>query len=123
MDRCDEDVFTNGTAGAYVNGPRSHTIEDWVQDVAARSGQKTDWSMAAGWAIIKTTGDVQKVRGVMEELWETLVAAYLVCDDNFTANPERQDGLVRWQVARGEPIEGNNTIPVARVVRAEVPRG
>ena len=28
MDRCDQEVFDNGVAVAYVNGPRSHTIEE-----------------------------------------------------------------------------------------------
>lgn len=62
-DRCDQDVYENGTVVCLLNGPRSHTIEDWVQDVAAASGQVTDWSMAAGWAVIKTLGDPQRVRG------------------------------------------------------------
>lgn len=97
-DRCDEDVYQNGVAVAYVNGPRSHTIEDWIRDVAELSGQKTDWSLAAGWAIVKTVGDPHRVRGVMEELWPSLVKAYLECKDNFTRNPEPQDVLVRWQV-------------------------
>lgn len=110
-DRCDEDVYRNGVCVAILNGPRSHTIEDWIQDVAALSGQKTDWSMAAGWAVVKTVGDPARVRGVMEELWPALVAAYLECDDNFTRNPEAQDVIVRWYV--DENGKDPNSLPSA----------
>lgn len=101
MQDTDPEIFERGTAVAMIAGPRSHTIEDWVQSIAksAHPRLRVDWRMVGGRAIVLCLGSdaaCAHVREQIEARWDDLVDAYMACTDNFTANPERRDVMRSW---------------------------
>lgn len=98
MDPCDNDLFQNGTRLVRFSGPRSHTMDEWIKSIRAETGQRVDWHLAAGWAIVIASGDLECVRRALKAGIERLVDAYMACPDNFTRQPQREDVLWRWIV-------------------------
>lgn len=94
----DDEMFRNGRPVLLLTGPRSHTIQAWVDGVAEDVSARIDWRQAGGRALILAMGDPEelgRVRTALADRIEDLVDAYMACEDNFTRNPERSD--VQWQ--------------------------
>ena len=85
----DPELFEKGKHLCTITGPRSFTIEDWVQNVAKRSGQRVDWRQVGGRACVLYLGNRQKVIDAIEATWNDLVDAYMECKFNFVTNAER----------------------------------
>jgi hypothetical protein len=93
-----DEMFRNGWPVLLLTGPRSHTIQAWIDGVAEDVSARIDWRLAGGWALILAVGDPEelgRVRAALADRIEDLVDAYMACEDNFTRNPERSD--VQWQ--------------------------
>lgn len=80
---CNADIFHNGEWIALLPGIPTKECEQWVQEVARRSGQRVDWFMAGGRNAVLAIGDLNKVRRVMKEemadaLYELIKAQYLL---------------------------------------------
>lgn len=89
-----KNIFEHGTPILIISGPRSQTIEDWVQTIAKLTGTQTDWRLIGGRAIVLVLGDkeaCQKILTACYDHWEALVDSYMQCPYNFTQNPERRD--------------------------------
>ncbi len=65
-DRCNKEVYNNGTEVFRTHTISSSRIEEWVQEIREESGQNVDWSYSGGRAIILALGDISKVR---ETIW------------------------------------------------------
>ena len=61
-ERCNSEIFENGTCIGIVAGASALVIEAWVQLVAARSGQRIDWHYVGGRARVLALGDVQRAK-------------------------------------------------------------
>lgn len=88
-DRCDRDVFKNGTPLlAATTGPvgGAALFETWVQRVAKDSGQCVDWHYSGGIAQVLVLGDV-----------DAALRAAVALRNGLPANCE----IIRWLV--GEP--------------------
>lgn len=93
-DVTDSEIFASGTPILMIAGPRSSTIEDWVQKIASETKTRTDWRLIGGRAIVLTLGDAAACSEVLAccyRSWESLVDAYMGCGDNFVRNLERSD--------------------------------
>jgi hypothetical protein len=95
------EMMKHGKHVCTVVGPRSFTIEAWVQKVAAASGQPVDWRQFGGYALILHLGDEAKVIATIEVMLPELVDMYMACEHNFTKNPERID--VQYERVTHEP--------------------
>lgn len=102
-DQTDPEIFAHGKPVLMLAGPRSHTIEEWVQDVAAVSGTRTDWRLVGGRAIVLTLDNADRVRGVCEELWPVLIDAYVACTDNFGSPPFAPNDVQRLWLPEDAP--------------------
>lgn len=70
-DRCDSDVFKNGTPLlAADTGPvgGAKIFEVWVQEVARKSGQRVDWHYSGGIAQVLVLGDLAAARTAAESI-------------------------------------------------------
>jgi hypothetical protein len=70
---CDSEVFKNGDAICCFHA-RSTPTEEWVQKVAAESGQRVDWHYSGGYANVLFLGDYEKVCAAVEKLRPELAA-------------------------------------------------
>lgn len=59
MEKCDAEVFKHGQSLVALNA-RSMPAEEWVQEVAKRSGQRVDWHYSGGVAHVLVLGDHAK---------------------------------------------------------------
>lgn len=57
---CDKKVFSEGKPVALL-AARMHQAEQWVQEVARKSGQRVDWHYSGGIAQVLFLGDRQAV--------------------------------------------------------------
>lgn len=65
---CDKDIYENGTVVFRTAEIPAVKVDKWVKKVAALSGQPVDWHYVAGWAIVKTTGDIRAVDNALGAL-------------------------------------------------------
>lgn len=65
-DKCDPEVYENGTSVFVTHTIRAVDIEVWVQKIAKDSGQKVDWHYSGGRAQILALGDLVKVRAAIQ---------------------------------------------------------
>jgi hypothetical protein len=65
---CDKEIFKNGSTVFCIGDWDTNEIENWVQEVATRSGQKVDWHYAGGRANILGLGDIEKIRQTIKEM-------------------------------------------------------
>lgn len=65
---CDKKVFKKGTALFMTHSIPPNAMEGWVKKVAKKSGQRVDWHFAAGRAIVKAFGDLDKVVDAIKDL-------------------------------------------------------
>jgi len=74
VDRCEQDIYDNGVCVGMIVNKKKDEIERIVQLIASETGQPTDWNYAMGRAMVRTTGDVELVKGKLVEyggyLWE-----------------------------------------------------
>ena len=88
------DIFERGTPILMIAGPRSQTIEEWVQVIAKMTNTRTDWRMIGGRAIVLTLGDAADCERVLQACIsqsEALVDQYMTCPYNFSSRPQRTD--------------------------------
>lgn len=71
---CDEDVYRNGNVVHQVHSVSSNRMEGWVKKIAAESGQRVDWHMAAGWCVVKALGDIEAVDRAIDKNMNELYA-------------------------------------------------
>lgn len=64
-DKCDFDVYTNGTTVFLTHTIRAKEIEIWVQKIALDSGQKVDWHYVGGRAFVLSLGNLNKVKATI----------------------------------------------------------
>lgn len=62
---CDAKVYRNGTVVFITNTIQAPELNRWVESVARESGQRVDWHFAAGRAVVKALGDLDKVRSAI----------------------------------------------------------
>lgn len=65
---CDPEVFKSGHMVMMTHTIPAAQVEQWVQKVAALSGQKVDWHFAAGRACIMALGDLSAVNRAIDAL-------------------------------------------------------
>jgi hypothetical protein len=89
---CDRHIFEHGTAVFMTHSIPSNAMERWVQKIKQASEQPVDWHFVGGRAIVKTTGDVFKVRVAIEKLLpehDQLYVAAVKQYDLEVGNPPR----------------------------------
>lgn len=92
-----DEMMKYGRSVLRLEGPRSHTIQAWVEAVAEDAKAQIDWRLIGGWALVFTLGKVtelHRVRAALVERIDDLVDAYMACPNNFSKNPRRED--VTW---------------------------
>lgn len=90
----DPEIFKHGTAIWVVAGPRSQTVEDWVQVLARTSGPRMDWRQIGGRCVVLVLGDraaCERGQSVCASAMEALRDQYMACTYNFASTPERDD--------------------------------
>ena len=95
-DRTSERMMKEGIHFCTIAGPRSFTIETWVQEVAAHSGEEMDWRMIGGRACILYIGDRDKVIASTKILLPRLTELYLECKHNWSTTPKPEDVIVHF---------------------------
>ena len=65
---CNQEICNNGRVVFVTNTIRPQVLEQWVKSVAQKSEQRVDWHFVGGRAVVKTLGDVSKVRIAILEL-------------------------------------------------------
>lgn len=60
--RCDNDVYENGTHVFLTHTLAAKDIETWVQKIASDSKQKVDWYYFGGRAVVLALGNIKKVQ-------------------------------------------------------------
>lgn len=87
--RCDQEVYDNGTQVFLTHTLAAKDVEDWVQQIAKESNQKVDWHYGAGRAQVLALGDLEKVKEAIIKLRSIHDAAYikamreLACFEDF----------------------------------------
>ena len=72
-DYCNQDIFNNGVSIMNISGDATgQEMEDWCAQLRTRSGQPVDWMVCCGRDVIKTTGDVAKVKEAVIESYPQL---------------------------------------------------
>jgi len=61
LPRCDQAVFDKGRYVMVVHSLPNERIEEFVKEVARRSGQRVDWHYFGGRGIVKALGDISEV--------------------------------------------------------------
>jgi len=67
---CDAQIFEKGKVVFIGDSVSSNAMERWVKRVAEVSGEPVDWHFAGGRALVKTTGDLKKVKLALDSLKE-----------------------------------------------------
>lgn len=85
-EKCDPDVYSKGLSLCLLSGPKSETVEAWVQKLRGivrerhDSAAELDWHVFAGWDVVKCISSIDGVIGacrVIEEILPELRAAYV----------------------------------------------
>lgn len=95
----DFEIYERGKQIMFVAGPRDHTIDEWVREIASRTGTRTDWERNAGQVVIYVLGDAATRRRVQEAcvaLKDTLIDAYMAFEVESMRMAKRGD--VRFQL-------------------------
>jgi hypothetical protein len=86
---CADDIFRNGTPILMVSTGATggnHPFEEWVQAVAAASGQRVDWHYNGGRAVVKVLGDVSAACNAAAKIplpdWPSMSEIYWVGVDH-----------------------------------------
>lgn len=64
---CDSLIWETGISVAILTGPRAPVMEAFVKSIAQETGEPVDWSYFGGRAVVKTTGDCDKVRAYIRD--------------------------------------------------------
>jgi hypothetical protein len=98
-DKCDSDVYENGSQVFLTHTIAAKDVEKWVQAVAKESGQKVDWHYCGGRAVVLALGDLSKVYDALKKLRPVHDALYVAADYKYLKDKEsaqeRADGI--WQ--------------------------
>ena len=62
INKCDHEIYEHGHAVGIIGGGNAEIIELIVKRIASDSGQPVDWNYVGGRAVVKTTGDFERVR-------------------------------------------------------------
>jgi len=77
---CDPDVFLKGTYVAVLHQGQGRMwhVQALIDEVARLTGTvgKTDWDYCGGRAVVRTLGDVDKVREALIQVWPQFVARF-----------------------------------------------
>lgn len=73
---CAPDVYKKGTLVFVTHTIPSCSMEEWVKQVASRSGQKVDWHFMGGRACIFALGDIEAVKQAICDLIDDHDARY-----------------------------------------------
>lgn len=65
---CDPEIFCNGDVVFRTDTIPSNAMEDWVREVARKSGQKVDWCYQGGIAFVLALGDIDAVKKAIDSL-------------------------------------------------------
>jgi len=65
MDRCNQKIYDEGEVVFLTHTIHTKDAEMWVQKVAKDSGQPVDWHSFCGRVVVKTTGDIAKVKAAI----------------------------------------------------------
>lgn len=106
---CDADIFKNGIVVAQVTGPRSTTIEAWIQIVRAACGERVDWRMAGGRGMVLAIGDLAKVDAALSAHRQLLVDMYMDAPDNWIKTPQPAD--VQLTIYNTRPASWRDVVP------------
>lgn len=90
----EREIFNKGTAVYLVAGPRSQTIEDWVQTLAKITGLRMDWRMIGGYGAVLVLGsrkDCLRGQKACADQINALIHMYMTCTYNWTKNPDPRD--------------------------------
>jgi hypothetical protein len=90
----DPDIFQNGIGVWLVSGPRSMTIEEWVQGLAKTTGLRMDWRQIGGRGVVLVLGDraaCERAQKACADATDALRDLYMACPFNWTSTPERRD--------------------------------
>lgn len=68
LPKCDPQIYKYGTQIAVIVGGSARLIERFIGEAREVSGQPIDWHYVGGRGLILTTGDIDKVRNVIERL-------------------------------------------------------
>jgi hypothetical protein len=60
--KCDKKIYEKGVCVGIIGGGNAEIMEMIVKKLSEDSGQHVDWHYCAGRAVIRTTGDIDKVR-------------------------------------------------------------
>ena len=70
---CNPTILRDGVTVMDISGDATrYEMEEWVSQLRLKSGQPVDWLVFCGRDVIKTTGDVTKVKEVALELYPQL---------------------------------------------------
>ncbi len=61
MEKCDQEIYENGTVVAVLDGG-SEVIEEACQQASKNCGFKIDWFYFGGRAVVKTLGNYEQAR-------------------------------------------------------------
>lgn len=64
---CDKDIYVNGQVAFVMAGATAMQIEEYVHSIQKKSAQVLDWHYSGGRAVVKTFGDVERVRKIAAE--------------------------------------------------------
>lgn len=88
-------LLNKGKQICILAGPRSWTIENWIMDVREElpKGTEVDWLFQGGRVFVLATGDIEKVRQVIDETKEELNKVYLASQEK---DAHKFDLLFSW---------------------------
>lgn len=64
---CDPDIYKNGKTAFIMAGASANDIEEYVHSIQKKSAQILDWHYFGGRAVVKTLGDVERVKKTAAE--------------------------------------------------------
>lgn len=64
---CNEEIHKNGHTVFSIKHLDTKRIENWVNKISEKSGQKLDWYYGLGVACVLALGDLDKVRKTIKE--------------------------------------------------------
>ena len=65
---CDPEILRNGEVVFKTDTIPSNAMEDWVREVAQKSGQRVDWCYQGGIAFVLALGDIDAVKRAIDSL-------------------------------------------------------
>ena len=93
-DKCDSDVYENGTRVFLTHTISAKDVEKWVKAVAEKSGQKVDWHYVGGRAVILALGDLEKVYDALSALRRMHDEMYRKASAKFLGGDARETDII-----------------------------